>query len=72
MFTYYIFISNTFISIARLKLEKNQAMVKQHPEAELLLSENYSVSLFMLPSKTNTRYSKKFAKNKFACFNEII
>ena len=26
----------------------------------------------MLPSKTNTRYSEKFAKNKFACFNEII
>ena len=39
------FISNTFISNARLKLAKNQAKAKQHPEAELLLSENFSFSL---------------------------
>ena len=31
------FISSTFISNARLKLAKNQAKAKQHPEAELLL-----------------------------------
>ena len=31
------FISNTFIGNARLKLAKNQAKSKQHPEAELLL-----------------------------------
>ena len=37
------FINNTFISNARLKLAKNQANAKQHPEAELLLFENYSL-----------------------------
>ena len=31
------FISNTLISNVRLKLAKNQAKAKQHPEAELLL-----------------------------------
>ena len=31
------FISNTFISNARLKLAKNQAKAKQRPEAEILL-----------------------------------
>ena len=35
-------ITNTFISNTMLKLAKNQAKVKQHPEAELLLFENYS------------------------------
>ena len=35
------FISNTFISNARLKLVKNQGKAKEHPEAELLLLENY-------------------------------
>ena len=45
------FISNTFISDARLKLVKNQAKAKQHSEAELLLFENYSLSLTTLSSK---------------------
>ena len=36
------FISNAFISDTRLKLVKNQANAKQHPETELLLIENYS------------------------------
>ena len=31
------FISNTFISNARMKLAKNQAKAKQHAEAEFLL-----------------------------------
>ena len=38
------FISNTFVSNIRLKLAKNQVKAKQHPEAELLLLENYSCS----------------------------
>ena len=38
------FISNTFISNARLKLVKNQAKAKQHSAAELLPFENYSLS----------------------------
>ena len=39
--THTFLISNTSISNARLKLERNQAKSKQHPEAELLLFENY-------------------------------
>ena len=49
------FISNTFISNARLILEKNQANAKQHPQAELLLFENYSHSL----SENNRTYFRK-------------
>ena len=37
-------ISNTFISDTRLKLTKNHANTTQHPEAELLLFEDYSNS----------------------------
>ena len=40
----FFFISNTFISNARLKLAKTQANAMQHPEAELLLFRNYSHS----------------------------
>ena len=39
---------NTFISNVSLKLTKNLAKAKQHPEAELLLFENYSL-FFHLP-----------------------
>ena len=46
-------ISNTFISNARLKFAKNQANAKQHPEAELLLFENYSYSSSTLSSKNS-------------------
>ena len=53
------FISNTFIRNVRLKLAKNQANAKQHPEAELLLLENYSHSTFILSSKNNNTCSKK-------------
>ena len=42
--THFLFISNTFTSNARLKLAKNQAIAKQQPEAELLLTEKYSHS----------------------------
>ena len=63
------FISNTFISNARLKLGKNQAKAKQHPEAELLLFENYSLSSPTLSSKNNRRYC---TKNKRVCLNEVI
>ena len=43
--------SKTFISNAKLKLAKNQAKAKQHPEAELLLFENYWISWSTLSSK---------------------
>ena len=36
------FISNIFVSNTKLKLARNQANAKQHPESELLLFENYS------------------------------
>ena len=58
------FISNTFISNARLKLPINQANAKQQPEAELLLSENYSHSSSTLSSKNDRTYSKKYAKEQ--------
>ena len=66
------FISNTFIRNIRLKLAKYKANAKQHPEAELLLFENYSHSPSTLSSKTNMLHSKKGAKSKCVCFNEII
>ena len=65
------FISNTFISNVRLKLAKNEANVKQHLEAELLLFENYSDSSSTLP-KNNRTYPKNMQKNKCACIHEII
>ena len=52
------FICNTFISNARLKLAKNQANAKQHPETRLLPFENYSHSSYTLSSKNNGTYSK--------------
>ena len=58
------FISNTFISNSRLKLTKNQAYAKQHPEAELLLFENYSHS----SCENNRAYSRKQAKEQM-CLN---
>ena len=53
------FISNTFISNARLKKAKNQANSKQHPRVELLLYKDYSHSSSTLSSKNNMTYSKK-------------
>ena len=58
VYTGFFFISNTFISYAQLKLVKNQADAKQHPEAELQLFESYSHSSFMLLIKNKRRYSK--------------
>ena len=49
------FISNTFVSNTRLKLAKNQAKAKSHPETELLQFENYSLSSIMLSYKNNRR-----------------
>ena len=45
-----------------MKLVKNQAKAKQNPEAELLLFENYSLSLSTLSIKNNRRHSKKCIK----------
>ena len=59
------FVSNTFISNAKLKSSKNQAKAKRHSKAELLLFENYSLSSSTLSSKSNRRYSKRCTKNKY-------
>ena len=69
----FFYISSTFISNTRLKLAKKikQRLNKQHPDAKLLLSENYLLSLF----KNNIAYSKKCTKKQlclFVYFNEII
>ena len=61
------FISNAFISNARLKFVKNQAKAKQLPEVELLLFENYSLSSSTLSFKSNRKCSKKCTEN-----NEVI
>ena len=53
----------TYISKARLKLAKNQANAKQHPEAELLLFANYSHSSSMLSSKNNGHIFYKINKS---------
>ena len=45
---YTFFISNAFISKTTLKLSKNPGKAKEHPETELLLIENYSLSLYTL------------------------
>ena len=52
-----------------MKLVKNQAKAKQHPEAKLLLFENYSLSSFKLSYKNNRRYSKTCKKGKYFCLN---
>ena len=71
-YTFFFYISNTFKSNIRLKLAKNQAKAKQHPEAELLLFENYWLSSPTLSSKNNRRYFKNCTKAKCTCFNEVI
>ena len=53
------FLSNTFINNAGLKLAKNQANTKQHPEAELVLFDNYLHFSSTLSCKSNRTYSKK-------------
>ena len=53
-------------------MAKKQAKAKQHPDAELLLFENYLLSLSTLSSKNNRRYSKKCAKNKCVYLNNHI
>ena len=66
------FVSNTSISNARLKLLN----VKQQPEAELFLLENYSHFSSKLSSKINRTFCKKKKKKKqnknCICIREII
>ena len=41
---------------------QNQAKVKQYPEAEILIFENYLLSSSKLSSKNSRRYSKNIQK----------
>ena len=66
------FISNTFINNFKLKLAKNQAKAKQHPEAELLLFENYSLLSSKLSSKNSRRYSKKYTKTSASVLMRLL
>ena len=66
------FISDTFISNARLNLAKNQAKAKQQAEAEPLLFENSLLSSSTLSSKNSRRHSKKCSKSKYLCLNVLI
>ena len=53
------------------KIDKNQANAKQHPEAELLLIENYSHSSPTL-SSTIGHILKIQQKNKCTCIYDIM
>ena len=55
-----------------MKLAKNQANDKQHPEAELFLFENYSHSSSTLSSKNNRTYPENQQKNNYVWLHEII
>ena len=70
-YTLFFFISNTFISNARLKLAKNQANAKQHPAAELLLFQNFSHFSSTLSSRHNGHILKNRQKNKYACIHQM-
>ena len=59
---------NTSISNTRLKLAKNQANDKQHPEAKILLFKNHPHSSGYHP-KTVRHTLKAKQKNNCVCIN---
>ena len=69
--TRFFFISNTFTNNARLRLAKNQVNVKQHPETELLVFENFSHSSSCYYPKI-IHILKNKQKNKCVFIHEII
>ena len=68
---YACFISNSFTSNNMLKLTKTQSKAKQHPEVKFLLFANCLLSSFTLSSKNDRACSKKCAKDRSICFNDI-
>ena len=68
----FFYISNTFVSNARLKWAKNQANVKQHPEAELC----YLKIIHIFPTRYHPKIMghilKSKQKNKCVCIHEIM
>ena len=64
------FKSKRFISKVRLKLVKNQANAKQHPEAELLLLKLFTFFISStFSTKNNTTYSKKIKEQVWLWIN---
>ena len=63
------FISNTFISNARLKLTKNHSTPCGWTFA---IWKSFAFFSSTLSSKNNRRYSKKCTKNKYVCLKEAI
>ena len=53
-------------------MAKNQASAKQHPEAELLLFENYPHSSSTFSSKNDRAYHNKRQRNRYVCMHEIV
>ena len=66
------FISNTFISNGSLKLAKNQANAKQHPEVKLLLFENFHIVHLHCHPEIMGHILKNKQMNKYVCIHEII
>ena len=71
-FLHAFFSTQHFNKHLQAKIGKNQAKVKQHPEAELSIFENYSFSSSSLSTKNNRNHSKKCTKNKCVCFNGVM
>ena len=65
------FISNTFISNARLKLEKNQANAKQHAESELFLFEIIHILHPLYHAKIIAHILKNKQNSKCICIQTI-
>ena len=59
---YYAFLYATLIRNAWLKSVKNWVNAKQHPEAKLLLFENYTLSSSTWSFKNNRTYFNKIRK----------
>ena len=53
-------------------MAKNQANAKQHPEAELLLFENYSYSSSTLSSRNNRTFMKISKRTSVSAFIRLI
>ena len=69
---YTLFYKQQFYTQCQAETGKKLSNAKQHPEAELSLFKNYSLSSSTLSSKNNTRYSEKCSRNKCVCFNDVI
>ena len=61
-----------FYEQRQAEIAKNQAKAEQHPEAERLLFEKYSLSASILSSKTNLGYFKKCSKKCLLSWDYVI